>query len=51
MLMEVLLDPGILAGLATLILLEVVLGIDNLVFIAILADKRRCCTTLWPALA
>ncbi|WP_328598584.1 TerC family protein [Croceibacterium xixiisoli] len=34
-----LLDPHILAGLATLIVLEVVLGIDNLVFIAILADK------------
>lgn len=37
--METLLDPSIAAGLATLILLEVVLGIDNLVFIAILADK------------
>lgn len=37
--MEMLLDPSILAGLATLIILEVVLGIDNLVFIAILADK------------
>jgi len=37
--MEMLLDPSILAGLATLIVLEVVLGIDNLVFIAILADK------------
>ena len=37
--METLLDPSILAGLATLIILEVVLGIDNLVFIAILADK------------
>lgn len=37
--METLLDPSIIAGLATLILLEVVLGIDNLVFIAILADK------------
>ncbi len=37
--MEMMLDPSILAGLATLIFLEVVLGIDNLVFIAILADK------------
>lgn len=37
--METLLDPSIIAGLATLIILEVVLGIDNLVFIAILADK------------
>jgi len=37
--MEMLFDPTVLAGLATLIVLEVVLGIDNLVFIAILADK------------
>lgn len=37
--MEALLEPSILAGLFTLIILEVVLGIDNLVFIAILADK------------
>lgn len=32
-------DPTAWLGLGTLILLEVVLGIDNLVFIAILADK------------
>ncbi|MYZ44621.1 TerC family protein [Schauerella aestuarii] len=32
-------DPTAWLGLATLIVLEVVLGIDNLVFIAILADK------------
>lgn len=32
-------DPAAWAGLGTLILLEMVLGIDNLVFIAILADK------------
>ena len=37
--MEVFLDPTIWMGLVTLILLEIVLGIDNLVFIAILADK------------
>ncbi|ENX48663.1 hypothetical protein F943_02196 [Acinetobacter ursingii NIPH 706] len=37
--MEFLLDPGIWVGLLTLIALEIVLGIDNLVFIAILADK------------
>ncbi|WP_426818059.1 TerC family protein [Winslowiella sp. 2C04] len=37
--MEFLLDPSIWAGLLTLIFLEIVLGIDNLVFIAILADK------------
>lgn len=32
-------DPTVWVGLSTLILLEVVLGIDNLVFIAILAGK------------
>lgn len=37
--MEFLLDPSIWAGLLTLIVLEVVLGIDNVIFIAILTDK------------
>jgi len=37
--MEWLLDPSIWVGLVTLIVLEIVLGIDNLIFIAILADK------------
>jgi predicted tellurium resistance membrane protein TerC len=37
--MEFLFDPQIIAGLLTLIVLEIVLGIDNLVFIAILADR------------
>lgn len=37
--MEFLLDPTIWGGLATLIILEIVLGIDNLIFIAILSDK------------
>ncbi|TQI80974.1 putative tellurium resistance membrane protein TerC [Serratia fonticola] len=37
--MEILMDPSIWAGLLTLVVLEIVLGIDNLVFIAILADK------------
>jgi CBS domain containing-hemolysin-like protein len=32
-------DPTIWVGLLTLITLEIVLGIDNLIFIAILADK------------
>jgi len=32
-------DPAAWAGLATLVLLEIVLGLDNLVFIAILAEK------------
>jgi CBS domain containing-hemolysin-like protein len=32
-------DPTVWAGLLTLVVLEIVLGIDNLVFIAILADK------------
>lgn len=35
----ILLDPSIWVGLLTLVVLEIVLGIDNLVFIAILADK------------
>ena len=37
--MEWLLDPTIWVGLLTLVVLEIVLGIDNLIFIAILADK------------
>ena len=36
--MEFLLDPGIWVGLLTLIVLEIVLSIDNLVFIAILGQ-------------
>jgi predicted tellurium resistance membrane protein TerC len=38
-LLAVFTDPGHLAALVTLIVLEVVLGIDNLVFIAILSNK------------
>lgn len=37
--MEWVLDPTAWAGLFTLILLEIILGIDNLIFIAILVDK------------
>ncbi|MCB1630447.1 MAG: TerC family protein, partial [Pseudomonadales bacterium] len=37
--MEWLTDPSIWMGLTTLVILEIILGIDNLVFIAILADK------------
>lgn len=37
--MEWLLDPSIWIGLITLVILEIVLGIDNLIFIAILAEK------------
>ena len=37
--MELLTDPTLWVGLLTLVLLEIVLGIDNLVFIAILAEK------------
>lgn len=37
--MEWAIDPTVWLGLATLVLLEIVLGIDNLVFIAILSDK------------
>lgn len=37
--MELLMDPSLWIGLFTLVVLEIVLGIDNLVFIAILANK------------
>ena len=37
--MEWLSDPSIWLGLATLVTLEIVLGIDNLIFISILAEK------------
>ncbi|ART82383.1 hypothetical protein CBP31_06900 [Oceanisphaera profunda] len=37
--MEFLMDPSLWVGLLTLIVLEIVLGIDNLVFIAILVKK------------
>lgn len=37
--MEFLTDPAIWLGFLTLVALELVLGIDNLIFIAILADK------------
>ncbi|MBS1205042.1 MAG: hypothetical protein H6R25_1941 [Proteobacteria bacterium] len=37
--MEWIADPAIWAGLVTLVVIELVLGIDNLVFIAILAEK------------
>ncbi|MCL6411052.1 MAG: TerC family protein [Pantoea sp.] len=37
--LEVIADPSLWAGLVTLIVLELVLGIDNLIFIAILVEK------------
>jgi predicted tellurium resistance membrane protein TerC/predicted transcriptional regulator len=37
--MSWLLDPTIWVGLVTLILLEIVLSVDNLIFVAILSDK------------
>lgn len=37
--MEWIADPSIWAGLVTLVVIELVLGIDNTVFIAILAEK------------
>ncbi|MFC5512594.1 TerC family protein [Massilia jejuensis] len=37
--MEWFVDPNIWIGFATLVVLEIVLGIDNLIFIAILAEK------------
>lgn len=39
MLFEWMADPAAWVGLVTLVILEIVLGIDNLVFIAVLADK------------
>ncbi|XBC44154.1 MAG: TerC family protein [Buchnera aphidicola (Schlechtendalia peitan)] len=42
--MEFFLDPSSWAGLLTLVILEVVLGIDNLVFIAILSEKLPPCS-------
>ena len=39
MIFEWMSDPSAWVGLLTLVILEIVLGIDNLVFIAILADK------------
>ncbi|SPL70471.1 TerC family protein [Acinetobacter stercoris] len=39
MIFEWMSDPSAWVGLATLVILEIVLGIDNLVFIAILAEK------------
>nr|WP_246587320.1 TerC family protein [Advenella alkanexedens] len=36
---ELLMDPTAWIGLATLVVLEIVLGIDNLIFIAILVEK------------
>lgn len=46
--MEFLMDPSIWVGLLTLVVLEIVLGIDNLVFIAILADKLRRNSVIKP---
>ena len=37
--MEWLLDPHVWASFATLAVLEIVLGIDNLVFVALLAGR------------
>ena len=37
--MEWMLDPSAWVGLLTLVILEIVLGIDNLIFIAILVEK------------
>ena len=37
--MEWMADPTVWVGLATLVALEIVLGIDNLIFIAIIADR------------
>ncbi len=39
--MEWAIDPTVWLGLATLVLLEIVLGIDNLVFIAIVPRQHQ----------
>jgi len=39
--MERFFDPNIWVGLLTLVTLEIVLGIDNLIFIAILAPLQK----------
>jgi len=39
--MEWLIDPSVWLSLPTLTLLEIVLGVDNLVFVAILADRIK----------
>ena len=40
--MEWLLDPQIWIALATLTLLEIVLGVDNIIFISILVASSGC---------
>ena len=47
--MECLIDPQVWAGLLTLTALEVVLGIDNLVFIAVLVARCGPSIRRWPA--
>lgn len=47
--MEWIADPSIWAGLITLVVIELVLGIDNLVFIAILAEKLPPAQRTGPA--
>jgi hypothetical protein len=52
--MEWLTDPQIWIALATLTFLEIVLGVDNVIFISILSGKlpRRsaaACPPPWPA--
>jgi len=37
--MDPFISPALLVGLLTLVLLEIVLGIDNIIFVAILSDK------------
>src|SRR5262245_13463539 len=39
--MEWIADPGIWVGLVTLVALEIVLGVDNLIFIAILVGRLK----------
>ncbi|MEI8283182.1 MAG: TerC family protein, partial [Armatimonadota bacterium] len=39
--MELLTNPSVWIGLFTLTILEIVLGIDNIVFVSILASKLK----------
>ena len=47
--MDWLSDPQIWAGLLTLTALEIVLGIDNLVLIAVLVGRVKASARRWPA--
>ena len=47
--MELAFSPELLIAFATLLVLEIVLGIDNVIFISILAAKPRPSSRTGPA--